>query len=227
VIQADAPTLVANPNLDDGAQQCRVSLRLATTFPARMGVYRGATPAQQGKCPTPRTPRCDKPLGRVKSFRTSQHRRRALTERARNARVTWVVRSLRGVRRSMHREPREVNPSLLPVRIAKAPVPALDRQPIPQDHRSSVGRPHGLHREGRCSTRFAKCQLCRPRSHRTLPSNVRLRRGKASSRGGIRHDKPPPPCDSALSRRRAICDSLPSIGGESSSSVTRPRGESA
>ena len=164
----------------------------------------------------------------MKSLRTSQHRRRALTELARNARVTSVARSLRGVRRSMHREPREVNPSLLPVRIAKAPVPALDRQPIPQDHRSSVGRPHGLHREGRCSTRFAKCQLCRSRSHRTLPSNVRQRRAKPSSCGDcIRQDKPPPPCDSALSRRRAICDSLPSVGGESSSSVTRPRRESA
>jgi hypothetical protein len=44
-----------------------------------MTVYSEATPARQGKRPTHRTPRCDKPLGRVKSFRTSQHRRRALT----------------------------------------------------------------------------------------------------------------------------------------------------
>ena len=132
-------------------------LRLATTFPARMGVFREATPAEQGKRPTLRTRRCDKTLGRVQSFRTSQHRRRALTELARKAQVTWVARSLRGVRRSMHREPREVDPSRLRVRIAKAPAPALDRQPIPQAHRSSVGRPHGLHRGGRSSTRFAKC----------------------------------------------------------------------
>jgi len=228
VIQADAPTLVANSNLDDGAQQCRVSLRLATTFPARMGVFREATPAQQGKRPTLRTPRCDKPLGRVKSFRTSQHRRRAWTELARNARVTSAARSLRGVRRSMHREPREVNLSRLPVLIAKAPVRALDRHPIPQDHRSSVGRLHGLNRDGRCSTRFAKYQLCPSRPRLTLASNVRQRRAKPSSCGDcIRQDKPPPPCDNALCRRRAICDSLPSVGGESSSSVTRPRRESA
>jgi hypothetical protein len=156
-----------------------------TTFRARMTVYREATPARQGKRPTHRTPRCDKPLGRVKSFRTSQHRRRALTELARNARVMWVTRSPRGVRRSMHREPREANPSLLPLRIAKAPVRALDRHPIPQDHRSSVERLHGLHRDGKCSTRFAKCQLCRSHPHPSLASNVRQRLGKPSSCGGL------------------------------------------
>jgi len=150
-----------------------------------MTVYLEATPSQQGKRPTRRTPRCDKPLGRVKSFRTSQHRRRGLTGLARNARVTSVARSHRGVRRSMHREPREVNPSRLPVLIGKAPVRALDLHPIPQDHRSSVERLHGLHRDGRCSTRFAKCQLCRSRPHPTLASNVRQSRGKPSSCGGL------------------------------------------
>ncbi len=156
-----------------------------TTFRARMTVYSEAMPARQGKRPTHRTPRCDKPLGRVKSFRTSQHRRRALTGLAREARVTSVARSHRGVRGSMHREPREVNPSRFPVLIGKAPVRALDRHPIPQDHRSSVGRLHGLHRDGRCSTRFAKCQLCRFHPHPTLASNVRQRLGKSSSCGGL------------------------------------------
>jgi len=151
-----------------------------------MRVYSEATPAQQGKRPTRRTPRCDTPPGRVKSFRTSQHRRRALTGLAREARVTSAARSPRGVRGSMHREQREVNPSRLPVPIGKAPVRALDRHPIPQDHRSSVGRLHGLHRDGRCSTRFAKCQLCRSRPHSTLASTVRQRRGKPSSCGGLR-----------------------------------------
>jgi len=150
-----------------------------------MTVYWEATPARQGKRPTRRTPRCDKPLGRVKSFRTSQHRRRALTGLAREARVTSVARSHRGVRGSMHREPREVNPSRLPVLIGKAPVRALDRHPTPQDHRSSVGRLHGLHRDGRCSTRFAKYQLCRSRPHPTLASNVRQRRATRSSCGGL------------------------------------------
>ncbi len=142
-----------------------VSLRVATTFPARL-ISREATLGQQGKRPTPCTPRYDKPLGRVKSFGSSRHRRHALTELVLMAGVTWVARSLRGASRSMHRGPHEVNPSPIRARIAKAPLPPLGQQSRPRDHRSFVGRQHELHRDGTSSKRFAKCHLSVPRSHR-------------------------------------------------------------
>jgi len=119
---------------------------------------------QQEKRPTPCTPRCDKPLGRLKSFRSTRHRPHAFPELALTVRVTWAARSLRGAHRSMHREPHELNPSPIRARIATAPVPPLGQRSMPRDQRSFFEPQHGLHRDGGFSTRFAKSQLFLSRS---------------------------------------------------------------
>ena len=139
------------------------TLRAATACGTWMSSQE-ATLGQQGKHPTPCTPRYDKPLGRSKSFRSSRHRRHAFSELALTARATWVARSLREARRNTHREPHAVSPSLLRPRIAKAPVPPLAEQSMPRDQQSFVGPRDGLHRAGGSSKRFAKCQLSVSRS---------------------------------------------------------------
>ena len=136
-----------------------------TPQPTHCEWFGASMPARQGKRPTPCTPRCDKPLGRLKSFRSSRHRRHALTELALTVPVTWVARSPRGARRSMHRERHEVSRSFLRARIAKAPGPALGQPSMLQGYQSLLGPRHELHRDGRCSKRFAKCQLYVSRSH--------------------------------------------------------------
>lgn len=128
------------------------------------GGFAEATLAQQEKCPTPCTPRCDTPLGRLKSFRSTRHRPHAFAELARTAWVTWASRSLRGARRSMHREPHELNPSPIRSQIATAPVPPLGQLSMPRDPRSFVEPQHGLRRDAEFSTRFAKSLVFANRS---------------------------------------------------------------
>lgn len=166
--------------------------RVATAFPARGRVFREVTPAQQRKRPTPCTLRYDRPPGRSRSSRSSRHRRRHAP--VANARVFGVARSLREARRSTHRGPPEVNPSLLRARIAKAPAPALGRQSMSRDHQSFVGPRRELRRDGRCSTHFAKCHLCGFGSHSHGTIEGAAAPGKPSSlrRIAFRKTKGPP-----------------------------------
>ena len=144
------------------------NVRVATAFLTRVSAPE-ATLGQQGKHPAPCTPRCDRPLGRSNSFRSSRHRRHAFSELALTARVTWVARSLREARRNTHREPHGVSLSLLRSRIAKAPAPPLAEQSMPRDQQSFGGRRDGLHQAGGSSKRFAKWHLsvCRSQRHST------------------------------------------------------------